>query len=302
MDFLSHLLSLSVVLALILLFNQWRKRPHNQNSKVNSAPEASGAWPVIGHLHLLSEKIPISRILGALADTYGPVFTIRLGVHRALVVSSSEAVKDCFTTNDKILAKRPHSTAGEYLGFSHAGFGFTQGPYWRQIRKLVVQEMLSARRLETLKHVREHEINTMIKDLYKNRGKVVISEWFEQLSMNIMMMMIAGKKYADESNEEARAFRRIIKEFMYITGQFIVSDAIPFPPLRWLDFQGHIKSMKRVAEEMSVFSEEWIRQHIERDGAASQEDFIDVLLSSIDDKFTSFGHSRHTIIKATILV
>lgn len=61
---------------------------------------------------------------------------------------------------------------------------------------------------------------------------------------------------------EALSFRRIIKEFMYITGQFIVSDAIPFPPLRWLDFQGHIKTVKRVAEELSVVAEEWIHDHV----------------------------------------
>lgn len=313
MDFLSHLLAVSGLLALILLYNLWRRRPTNHKDKGNSAPEPSGAWPIIGHLHLLGEQIPVSRILGALADKYGPVFTIRLGVHRALVVSNWEAVKDCFTTNDKVLAKRPSSTAGKYLGYNDAGFGFAHGPYWREIRKLVLLEVLSARRLETLRHVRESEIDTSIKELYKvvqeNPGKVVISQWFEQLTLNIIMMMIAGKKYSDDTNGaetvEAQSFRKIIKEFMYISGKFVVSDSIPFPPLRWMDFQGHIKYMKRISKELSTISESWIHEHIEgerKTGIGSEQDFIDVMLSAIDDRFASFGHTSETIIKATILV
>ncbi|KAL9140718.1 hypothetical protein ABFS82_14G055500 [Erythranthe guttata] len=313
MNFLPHILTLSGVLAPILLYTLWRRSAHNRKHKCNSAPEPSGAWPIIGHLHLLGGQIPVHRILGAFADKYGPVFTIRLGVRKALVVSSYEAVKDCFTTNDKVFAKRPTSTAGVYLGYNYAAFGFTDGPYWREVRKLVLLEVLSARRLESLRHVRESEIDTSIKELYCEviqgdpPGKaVVISRWIEQLSLNVIMMMIAGKRYVDDGEESAiggRSFRDAVKEFMYMSGQFIVSDSIPFPPLRWLDFQGQIKSMKRVSEELSAISGRWIEEHVggERKGSADEQDFIDVMLSTVDDKFTRFGHTRDTIIKATIL-
>ncbi|KAH6810642.1 cytochrome P450 [Perilla frutescens var. frutescens] len=312
MDFLSHQLALSGLLALILLYSHWRRRRIRSSQNNNSAPEPSGAWPIIGHLHLLGDKIPVSRILGGLADKFGPVFTLRLGVHRTVVVSSCEAVKDCFTTNDKVLARRPSSTAGIYLGYNYAGFGFTHGPFWREIRKLVLMEVLSARRLDTLKLVREAEIATSFRELYElvgEREEVVISDWFEQLTLNTIMMMIAGKRYAekDENDAEtadARSFRNIIKQFMYISGQFVVSDSIPFPPLKWLDFQGHIKSMKRIADELSIISEGWIDEHVERrriDGLGTEQDFIDVMLSAIDDKFLRFGHTPKTIIKATIL-
>ncbi|KAI3461842.1 hypothetical protein Pfo_018505 [Paulownia fortunei] len=283
------------LLALVLLYNLWRRRsPHNQKDKGNSAPEPSGAWP---------------RILGALADIYGPVFTIRLGLHRALVVSSWEAVKECFTTNDRVLANRPTTTAGKYLGYNFAAFAFTHGPYWREIRKLVLIEVLSPRRLEKLKHVRESVIDTSIKELYRviqeSPGKVVISHWIEQLTLNIILMMIAGKRYTDGAEVVgARSVGEVIKEFMYISGQFLVSDSIPFPPLRWIDFQGHIKSMKRISKELSTISERWIHEHVNGDrktGLGNEQDFIDVMLSAIDDKYMSFGHTRETIIKATVL-
>ncbi|KAL5080131.1 hypothetical protein RYX36_008552, partial [Vicia faba] len=53
------------------------------------APIVQGAWPIIGHLPLLrpSKGIP-HRILGELANKYGPLFTIKLGSKRALVLSN----------------------------------------------------------------------------------------------------------------------------------------------------------------------------------------------------------------------
>lgn len=84
-----------------------------RGSKHHEAPEPKGAWPLIGHLHLLGgEDQLLYRTLGAMADKYGPAFNISLGSRRAFVVSSWEVAKDCFTTNDKALASRPTTVAG----------------------------------------------------------------------------------------------------------------------------------------------------------------------------------------------
>ncbi|KAL0418003.1 UNVERIFIED_CONTAM: Xanthotoxin 5-hydroxylase CYP82C2 [Sesamum radiatum] len=296
--------------ALLLLYKLWRKKHRQNSNNLKSAPEPAGAWPLIGHFHLLGGQVPVYRILGGLADEYGPVFGLRLGLNKTQVVSSWEAVKDCFTTNDKILAKRPTSVAGIYLGYDYASFGFADGPYWREVRKLALQELLSPRRLEMLKHVRESEIHSGIKELYKEHsGKVVdIDEWLDQITSNMITMMIAGKRYTNgtqgvESTVEVRSVREHIKEFMYVLGKFIVADAFPFPPFSWIDYQGHIKSMKRITKGLSTIFERWINEHSTRGRESSLkngQDFIDVMLSTVDDRFTRFGHTRETIIKATV--
>ncbi|CAI9778629.1 unnamed protein product [Fraxinus pennsylvanica] len=320
MNSLSHDLLAPVLglLSLLLLFYLWSRK---SKGKGISPPEPVGAWPLIGHLHLLGGQTPVARVLAALADKYGPVFIIRLGMHPALIVSNWESVKECFTTNDKAFCKRPSSSVGKYLGYNDAGFGFAHGPYWREVRKLVLLQVLSSRRLEALKHVRTMEIETSIKELYReiNRDQrlidsheyqefdrpskeVVMSEWFEHLSLNIIVKMIAGKRYA--GTEEARSFKKVIKEFMYVSGQFVLSDAVPLPLLSWIDFQGHIKSMKRISKELSLITESWIDEHVKgnlKGELGNEQDFIDVMLSAIDDKFTNYGHSKETIIKATIL-
>lgn len=144
----------------------WRSRAGNKKI----APEAAAAWPIIGHLHLLaggSHQLP-HITLGNMADKYGPVFTIRIGLHRALVVSSWEMAKECSTANDQVSSSRPELLASKHLGYNYAIFGFSPyGSYWREMRKIISLELLSNSRLELLKDVRASEVVTSIKELYK---------------------------------------------------------------------------------------------------------------------------------------
>ncbi|KAJ0785880.1 putative cytochrome P450 [Helianthus annuus] len=93
-------------------------------SKEKEAPELSGDWLIIGYLHLLGggDKL-LYLALGSMADKYGPAFNIRLGAHRALVVSSWEVAKECFNVNDLALASRPKTAAVKNMCYNHAMFG-----------------------------------------------------------------------------------------------------------------------------------------------------------------------------------
>ncbi|PRQ48170.1 putative cytochrome P450 [Rosa chinensis] len=59
-----------------------------------------GAWLFVGHLPLFRGPQPPHIAFGAMADKYGPLFSVWLGVYQTLVVSSSEVAKECFTTLD----------------------------------------------------------------------------------------------------------------------------------------------------------------------------------------------------------
>nr|GMD73162.1 cytochrome P450 82C4-like [Ipomoea batatas] len=203
-------------------------------------------------------QVHLVRTLGGLADKYGPVFTIRIGMPRALVVSRWEAVKDCFGTYDKIFASRPASCAGTYLGYDNAALAFsTYDSYWRKVRKMVVVELLSSTKLEKLKHVWMSELTSNVKELYnhivKNGGdngvKVDMNEWMRHLNYNMISKIVVGRRYKFTiehgiEDEEARHMRKAFKEFMSLAGELVSADALPFRIFRWLDFEGHIKNMK----------------------------------------------------------
>lgn len=170
MDSLTHFFSILGLLALFLHFYFKRIIPKSTEASKSGrvrAPEPSGALPLIGHLHLLGGKVPLPRTLGAMADKHGPILSVRLGSHRALLVSSWEFVKECFTTNDAIFASRPVMAVSKYLGYDQAVFALVPyGPYWREVRKIVTLELLTNRRLEQLKHVRESEVDFCTMDLH----------------------------------------------------------------------------------------------------------------------------------------
>lgn len=46
--------------------------------------------------------------LGKLADKYGSIFMIKLGVHRAVAVSTAEMAKECLGASDRVFLNRPH--------------------------------------------------------------------------------------------------------------------------------------------------------------------------------------------------
>lgn len=298
------------LLALILVFWTTRTKVKKTDKAKLPPPEPNGALPLIGHLHLLGGSEPVARTLGSMADKYGPAFMLRLGVNKALVVSSWEAAKECFTTNDKALASRPKLAAAEYLGYDYAMFGFSPyGPYWRELRKIATLEILSNQRLEFLKHVRATEIDEYIKELYnswvKNGNRPVqveMKQSFGELTFNIVVMMVAGKRYFGKKitgeEGEARRFRQAMLQFFHLTGVFVPSDALPF--LKWVDLKGYLKDMKKTGEELDSLVSCWVEEHRRDRISNRKDDFMDVMLSMSEDAKIS-GYDQDSVIKATSL-
>lgn len=95
-------------------------------------PQAGGALPIIGHLHLLGGNQLTHKTLGAMADKFGPAFALKLGSHKASAVSSWEMARECFLTHDRVFSTRPSVVASKLLGYNLAMFGFAPyNSYWR---------------------------------------------------------------------------------------------------------------------------------------------------------------------------
>ncbi|XP_043695107.1 cytochrome P450 CYP82D47-like [Telopea speciosissima] len=282
------------------------------------APEAPGAWPIVGHLIKLSTPQPLFRTLADMADKYGPVFTVRFGIHQTLVISSWELAKECFTTNDKAFASRPKSAAGKYLAFNYAMFGFAPyGSYWRETRKCVALELLSNRRLESLKRIRYAEIENCMKNLNglwvknnRNQVKIEMNRLFRDLAMNLVLKMVVGKQYFsvvgadDVFDKEAQRIQKTIDDFFKLAGVSVASDVLP-SFLSWMDFDGAQRAMKKTTEEMDVIAERWLQEHRQKilSGKADgdEQDFMDMMLSILEEDPQFHGHDRDSVVKATVL-
>uniref|UniRef100_A0A803NB94 Cytochrome P450 n=1 Tax=Chenopodium quinoa TaxID=63459 RepID=A0A803NB94_CHEQI len=262
---------LALILFLYCLFR--RKQKADTNGKL---PQPSSSWPLIGHLHLMKGLPHI--VLGKLADIYGPIFMIKLGVQRALVVSTAEMAKECLGgTNDKVFLNRPQTIFVEHLAYNGAMLGFSQyGQYWREIRKITTIELLSNHRVE------------MFKKCQGLRGKISHEESMKECYQ--------GEEY----NNCVKVFR----DFFELAAVFVPADALPF--LRWFDIGGYEKKMKKVAKEIDHIAQRWLDERKNRGSSKEAQgklDFMDVMLGIFET-----GHEMaskfetDTIVKATCTI
>ncbi|WVZ14722.1 hypothetical protein V8G54_012288 [Vigna mungo] len=285
-------------------------------SQGKEAPRVAGAWPILGHLPLLNASKAPHRTLGALADKYGPIFTIQLGSINTLVINNWETAKECFTTNDTVVSSRPKLAAAEHMTYNKAMFSVAPcGPYWRTTRKIATSEILSPHRVKQLRHVFESEVQGSIKELFNfwcsNKNEcgyalVELKQWFSHLIFNIVLQMVLGKRYfslGTVDDEKAGRCVKAVKEFMRLFGVFTVGDAVPW--LKWFDFGGHEKAMKETAKEMDSVVGEWLEEHRQNKALGGKvdgvQDFMDVMISMLDGQ-TSNGVDADTMIKSTVLV
>ncbi|CAJ1929815.1 unnamed protein product [Sphenostylis stenocarpa] len=293
------------------------KKTHGPNAKICTVPQAAGAWPIVGHLHHFGAHQLTHKTLGMMADKHGPIFTIKLGSYKVLVLSSWEMVKECFTVHDKAFSTRPSVAASKLMTYNSAMFGFApHGPYWREMRKFTTVELLSNQRLELLKDTRTSELEASTRKVYKlwstegcPKGGVLVDmkQWFGDLTHNIILRMVGGKPYYGDSTDdcaegEARRYKKAMRDFMSLFGVSVLSDAIPF--LGWLDNNGYKKAMKRTASEIDTLVGGWLEEHkrkrVSSTNGKDEQDVMDVMLNVLQDLKVS-GYDSDTIIKATSL-
>ncbi|KAL5717883.1 hypothetical protein ACHQM5_010839 [Ranunculus cassubicifolius] len=130
-------------------------------------PPSPPKFPIIGHIHHLG-ALP-HRSLQALSTKYGPLMLLQLGQTPTLVVKSAEMAKQILKTNDIIFANMPITTASKAFLYGCKDIAFAPyGDYWRQMRKICVLDLLSAKRVQSFRFIREEEIGNMVNKIKKS--------------------------------------------------------------------------------------------------------------------------------------
>ncbi|CAO2148150.1 unnamed protein product [Urochloa humidicola] len=150
-------------LALVSLLLIVISRARGKNGDELRLPPGPRRLPVIGSLHHIAGQLP-HRALRDLARRHGPVMLLRMGELPAVVVSSREAAREVMRTHDVAFASRPLSATVRV--FTNGGRDVIFAPYgdcWRQLRKVTITELLSARRVLAFRRVREEEVAAVLR-------------------------------------------------------------------------------------------------------------------------------------------
>ncbi|GFQ04579.1 cytochrome p450 81e8 [Phtheirospermum japonicum] len=217
--------------------------------------------PILGHLPLL--KNPLYRSLAKISDRYGPIVLLHFASRRVLVVSSAAAAEECIARNDVVFANRPRLLAGKHLGDNYTSLIWSSyGDHWRNLRKISSIEVLSTHRIQMLNPIRVDEVRSTVRALYRaseERRPVDMKAVFFELTMNVMMRMIAGKRYygieSAEDAEETRRFREIVTESLRVSSSSI-GDFLPV--WRWLGVGGVERGMVKLHRKRGGFMQELI--------------------------------------------
>jgi len=161
-----HQHCLYLVLALVsLLVILLAKRRRSAAAPEHGLRLPPGPWqlPIIGSLHHMIGKLP-HHAMRDLARRHGPLMLLQLGEVPTLVVSSREAAREVMRTHDAVFATRPMSPTMRAL--TDGGRGIIMAPYgahWRQLRRITITKLLSARRVNSFRAVREEEAAAMLR-------------------------------------------------------------------------------------------------------------------------------------------
>ncbi|KAK6151229.1 hypothetical protein DH2020_016161 [Rehmannia glutinosa] len=132
--------------SLAALFSIFLILKHFLRKKYHLPPAPPLALPVIGHLHLL--KQPLHRTFHRFSQIHGPIFSLKLGARRVVVVSSPDLVEECFTTNDIVFSNRPQNSSRQVLRLQphHHCFGAPLRPPSAQPPRLGARRVLAGKR------------------------------------------------------------------------------------------------------------------------------------------------------------
>ncbi|RWR72824.1 Cytochrome P450 [Cinnamomum micranthum f. kanehirae] len=279
---------------------RWRNKTQSSDPKLPPGP-----WklPIIGNIHQLIGPLP-HHTLRDLAKIHGPLMHLRLGEVSTIVVSSPRFAKEVMKTHDLNFSDRPQLLSPKILAYGCIDIAFSPyGNYWKQLRKICTIELLSAKQVESFRHIREEEVlNTLHSISSAANSPVNLTEKLFALTTNVIAKATLGKKCKDQEK-----FLSAVKQAIKLTGGFNVADLFPS-----LELVSVISGMKYKLEQLhhkidgildgiiEVHQQTRPAKETDVSGVEEEVDFIDVLLRIQQHGDLDFPMTRDSI-KAIIL-
>ena len=275
--------SFLILLVLFKIVKRW-----SFNNSTTKLPPGPWKLPLIGNIHQIMSTSLLHHRFKTLADKYGPLMHLKLGEVPCIIVSSPEIAKEILKTHDITFCDRPNLLLSTIWSYNATDIVFsTYGEHWRQVRKICVIELLSAKRVQSFRSIRDDEVTNLVKSITASEGSVVnLSHKILSMTYGILTRAAYGKR-----NRHQDVFISALEKVKVLLGGFDISDLYPsIKMLQWMS--GEKTKMQKLHRELDMIMQDIIDDHRSIDKEASKdEDLVDVLLKIQQENY----HSEHPL-------
>lgn len=254
-----------------------------------NAPPGPVGWPIVGCLPYLSDRL--HEDLHKLANTYGPLFSLRMGQKPAIVVASPEVTKEIFKHNDITFSDRTITEAVCCTAYGGTSLVFVPyGGRWRLLRKILNTELFSSHAIELLQPARKQQVHELLRDLYAaglSKSPINIADSTFNVSNNLVCNLVCSKSLFDKTTK-GRELKDMVREIMKLVGEPNIADMIPW--LKVIDPQGLKRRLLKISRTFDDFFEKLIDERLEerkrgvKRDKNGRRDMLDVFLDYKSEK------------------
>ncbi|KAI9111004.1 hypothetical protein K1719_017879 [Acacia pycnantha] len=280
-------------------------------TKSNSnLPPGPPGLPLFGNL--LSLDPELHEYFASLSQTYGPIFSLRLGTKYSVVLTSASMARQVLKDHDVVFANHDAPIAGRVVTYGGRDVVFSPyGSEWRMLRKVLVQWIVTTTTLGSIHTLRrKQEVQQIVGYIYSRVGSPV--DLGEQMFLTVLNISTnitwGGTVEGDEKTVMGGEFREVMIHVMELIGKPNLSDF--FPWLAWFDLQGVEKQMRLQVQKFDRIFEKMIKQRLKKkkkviSGSEADDDesknFLEFLFKLKDEQKDSKTPLTLANIKALLL-
>nr|AAF34531.1 isoflavone synthase 1 [Trifolium pratense] len=293
------LLELALGLLVLALFLHLRPTPTAKSKALRhlpNPPSPKPRLPFIGHLHLLKDKL-LHYALIDLSKKHGPLFSLYFGSMPTVVASTPELFKLFLQTHEATsFNTRFQTSAIRRLTYDSSVAMVPIGPYWKFVRKLIMNDLLNATTVNKLRPLRTQQIRKFLRVMAQGAEAQKPLDLTEELlkwtNSTISMMMLG----------EAEEIRDIAREVLKIFGEYSLTDFIW--PLKHLKVGKYEKRIDDILNKFDPVVERVIKKRREivrrrKNGEVDEGEvsgvFLDTLLEFAEDETTEIKITKDHI-------
>ncbi|XP_034692616.1 cytochrome P450 71D10-like [Vitis riparia] len=187
-------------------------------------------------------------------------------------------------THDLNFAQRPHLLVTRIVTSDSTDIAFAPyGDYWRQLRKICVIELLSAKRVRSFQLIRKEEVSNLIRFIDPcSRFPIDLREKISSFTFAVISKAALGKEFKEQDS-----LKSVLEEGTKLASGFCLADV--YPSVKWIHLiSGMRHKLEKLHDRIDGILQIIVDEHRERMEKSTgeleaEEDFIDVLLKLQQD-------------------